>query len=209
LNSIAEEFESIINSALKRNGKEGEKEKSLSQALKEFFGSPDGGFRSDAQQDTSEPVLESPNRYPSLTSTSDHWDEWSKRVDWAKRFRDSQRQAESYSTETKTTTNITRNPDGSIYKETITTEHLPDGTSKTTRVVDATPAITNGQPPRDETFPSEPKTAPAENPWHWPKGQNGDPSSYEKQPTQIEKEQPRMEIAKKEGNWTWWFWSKK
>lgn len=150
----------------------------------------------------------------SIIPATDPWNNWSKPDEWAKRFKDSQSKFESYSRETRTTTNITRNPDGSIYKETVTTERLPDGTSKTTRIIDTTHPANSGQPHHEEivtTTPPESKIASAETTWDrprvtpvedWERLQTESPSGKIEKPMQ-------KENGKKEGNWTWWFWSKK
>jgi hypothetical protein len=65
------------------------------------------------------------------------------------------------STETSTTTTITRNPlrVRSVYKETVTTEKLPDGTTKASRSVDTTPANDPYQSRTERTV----NTSPAKN----------------------------------------------
>ena len=140
----------------------------------------------------------------SLTSTTEPGDFWLNQ--WRKRFNDSQNQIQS--TETTVTTNINRNPDGTVHKETVTTERLADGTSKTTRVVITTPPGNNGQQSRQEETVS---ASPADD-WTRPKSIPVE-ESWDQQKTAAQKvESPapvQQEGKKKEGNWTWWFWSKK
>jgi hypothetical protein len=39
------------------------------------------------------------------------------------------------------TSNITRNPDGTVHRETVTTERMPDGSTKTSRTVETRPDV--------------------------------------------------------------------
>lgn len=131
----------------------------------------------------------------------------------------------SYSTETRTTTNITRKADGSIHKETVTEERLPDGSSKTTRIVDFTPAeggdtrqpktettITT-TPPTDTQTLEEPKPIASQvlsksSPFQTAQSnslhQGDEKSNFEKTV-----ERDKGELAKDQKDWTWWYWSKK
>lgn len=140
----------------------------------------------------------------SLTSTTRPGDYWEKQ--WRKRFNDSQTQIQS--TETTVTTNINRNPDGSVHKETVTTERLADGTTKTTRIVDTTPLTNNSQQPRQEETVG---ASPADD-WTCPKSIPVE-ESWDRQQTAVQKVESSAPVpqegGKKEGNWTWWFWSKK
>jgi hypothetical protein len=129
--------------------------------------------------------------------------------DFEKRFEERFRGAreddtiKSYSTETSTTTHITRNADGSVHKETVTTERMPDGSTKTTRIIDTTPAGADARQSRTETtINTTPSTVPAiqEKPWPKPQIEEGpkfDPESADKKGHNDPK------------NWTWWFWSRK
>ena len=150
-------------------------------------------------------------------SAFERWDGWCKRDDWAKRFKDSQNQIESYASETRTTTNITRNPDGSVYKETVTTERLPDGTSRTTRIVDTIPAAHSGQQPRHEetattTASSKSEPSPVEDKMDQLRihpVEEGDRLQPGGLPPVVQERRADSEDGKKEGSWTWSFWSKK
>ena len=121
-----------------------------------------------------------------------------------------------YTTASSTTTHMTHNPDGSVHKETITTERLADGSTKTTRIVDSTPAdgnlrtettITTTPPP---PVPGDPYLPPAlakveDRPWNRRhRGGANTPSET------LEKD---VESDKKENNNSkhsaWWFWSRK
>jgi hypothetical protein len=60
--------------------------------------------------------------------------------DYGKRFKERFHEVKDHpTTETKsyseTTTHITRTADGTVHEETTTTERLPDGTTKTTKLV--------------------------------------------------------------------------
>jgi hypothetical protein len=65
-------------------------------------------------------------------------------------------------TASSTTTHITHNGDGSVHKETITTQRLADGSTKTTRIVDTTPADGNS---RTETTITTTPPAPLPDPY--------------------------------------------
>jgi hypothetical protein len=131
----------------------------------------------------------------------------------------------SYSTETRTTTNITRNADGSIHKETVTTERLADGSSKMTKIVDITPA--GGDTHQSKTETTITTTPPTEkSPFEETKSIGtkdlSTPSSL-----QIEHSESRPEAEERtnvdrfverdkgtetgndQRDWTWWYWSKK
>jgi len=110
--------------------------------------------------------------------------------------------AKVYSRETRIETNITRNPDGSVHKETVTTEKLPDGSTKTSRIVDTTPA---GEESR-ESATERTLTAPAANTllrWEESWSDVEKPKAVEKS-SDSEKKQENSP-----NNWTWWFWSRK
>lgn len=128
--------------------------------------------------------------------------------DFEKRFEERFKRAKeddavkSYSTETSMTTHITRSADGSIHKETITTEWMPDGSTKTTRIVNTTPAGSDAQQSRTETtVNTTPPAAPSiqEKPWPRPRIEEApkfDTESVDKGNSDHK-------------NWAWWFWSRK
>ena len=115
-------------------------------------------------------------------------------------------QVKSYATETSTTTQITRNADGSVHKETVTTERLADGSTKTTKVVKTTPPAGDSQQSRTETtINTTPpvNTTMQEKSWNTPRSEE----------TQIEmKKSTNSDIIKgnnDQKSWAWWFWSRK
>jgi hypothetical protein len=131
----------------------------------------------------------------------------------------------SYSTETWTTTNITRNADGSIHQETVTTERLADGSSKMTKIVDITPA--GGDTRQSKTETTITTTPPPEKiPFEDTKTMGTKDLSTPSSP-QIEHSESRPEVEEKtnvgrsverdkgtetgndQRDWTWWYWSKK
>jgi len=147
------------------------------------------------------------------TTTTPSFAEFEKRSD--RRIHDLYKNArnnimsETYSTETSTTSHISRRPDGSVYKETITKEKLADGSTKTTRVVDTTPAGGDSKQSRTETtVTTTPPTRPPPSENAWP-----EPLPPEKKPTYEERNEiPERFSEKNNGdqrNWTWWFWSRK
>jgi hypothetical protein len=118
-----------------------------------------------------------------------------------------------YSTASSTTTHMTHNADGSVHKETITTERLADGSTKTTRIVDTTPAdgnlrsettITTTPPPPVPGDPYLPPPLPEAEDRPWNRGSAN---------TLSEKLEKDVESDKKENNNSkhsaWWFWSRK
>lgn len=133
--------------------------------------------------------------------------------DFERRFQDRFRsikgetpQVKSYSTETSTTTQITHNADGSVHKETVTTERLVDGSMKTTRIVKTTPAGGDSQQSTTETTvnttPSV-NTAVEEKSWNCPRLERK---------SQLDKDKSTSsEIgrSKDQKSWAWWFWSRK
>ena len=131
----------------------------------------------------------------------------------------------SYSTETTRTTYITRRADGSIHKETVTTECLADGSSKVTKIVDITPA--RGDTRQSKTETTITTTPPTEkNPFEDTKTMGTNDTSTPPLP-QIEHSESRPEVEEKtnversverdkgtgtgndQRDWTWWYWSKK
>ena len=126
----------------------------------------------------------------------------------------------SYTTETRTTTNITHNADGSIHKETVTTERLSDGSSKMTRIVDVTPAGGDARQSKTETTIT---TTPAMEPSKLIPTQSFDASSkslpaQSDSPRQLDERSTSRdtsqlgkgtETGKDQKDWTWWYWSKK
>jgi hypothetical protein len=121
-----------------------------------------------------------------------------------------------YTTASSTTTHMTHNADGSVHKETITTERLADGSTKTTRIVDTTPAdgnlrtettITTTPPPPVNVDPYSPPALPEaeDTPWNPRHGGSANKPS--------EKQEKDVESDKKENNNSkhsaWWFWSRK
>jgi hypothetical protein len=130
--------------------------------------------------------------------------------DFEKRFEDRFRRAreddavKSYTAETSTTTHITRSADGSVHKETITTERLPDGSTKTTRIVDTTPTGGDTRQSRTETTvnTTPPPIASTVHEKPWPKPQIEDAPKFDTESSdRRETHDPK--------NWTWWFWSRK
>lgn len=113
------------------------------------------------------------------------------------------------STEISTTTKITRNLDGSVYKETVTTEKLPDGTTNTTRTVDTTPADDPYQSRTERTVTTSPAKDTA---MRW-----GDSVRDECRMEDTKEVKNGMESAaagktkeaSRPSDSTWWFWSRK
>jgi hypothetical protein len=119
------------------------------------------------------------------------------------RFQQADTPVKSYSTETHTSTHIIRNSDGSVHKETITTEKLSDGSTKTTRIVNTTPAGGDAQQSRTETTvnttPPTVSSAVEDKAWKLPRDED---------------KSTKVEMDEKKGNdgqksWAWWFWSRK
>jgi hypothetical protein len=112
------------------------------------------------------------------------------------------------STETSTTTKITRNPDGSVYKETVTTEKLADGTTKTTRTVDTTAANDPYQSRTERTVNTSPTKDTA---MRW--GDSGPDGCRIEDTKEAKKVRELADTGKKEASRpndsTWWFWSRK
>lgn len=133
-------------------------------------------------------------------------------------------ETKSYSMETRT--NITRNADGSIHKETVTTELLADGSSKTTKTVDITPAGGDTRQAKTETTitttPSTETKPFDDHPNSFSASVSSNPSSLqteqldsrpqiEEKPTferSVERDKSN-EAGKDQTDWTWWYWSKK
>jgi len=120
---------------------------------------------------------------------------------------------ESYSTKTTSTTHVTQNADGSVYKETVTTEQLADGSTKTTRIVNTTPGDGDQPTTTETTITTIPPSATKE-PLGLSQKRHPRPRMLEK-PLAEERSQfeERKEVSEKKDvdqrNWTWWFWSKK
>ena len=135
-------------------------------------------------------------------------------------------------TETRTSTNVTINPDGSSRKETITTERLADGSSKETRIVETTASRENGGGPikEERTVKTTPPTKRIDD----EPSEYGDRFVHEEKETRrlpsdyladIHERLQRMEKQQAENgktkdtngkangdnnnNWAWWFWSRK
>ena len=149
------------------------------------------------------------NRLTQAGEQRDNSKEWM--VQWKNAF-EKDTSGPPYSTATSTTAHMTRNADGSVHKETITTERLFDGSTKTTRIVDTTPADGNS---RSET------TITTTPPRHPPSTSLPDsfPSSHEVQPgnrhyaiKSSEEPEKVVEADKNENNnlknSAWWFWSR-
>lgn len=120
---------------------------------------------------------------------------------------------ESYSTRTTTTTHVTQNADGSVYKETVTTEQLPDGSTKTTRIVNTTPGEGDKPTTTETTVTTIPPSATKE-PLELSRKRYSrlrmpeKPHAEEKSQFEERKEVPGKKDVDQR-NWTWWFWSKK
>lgn len=137
-------------------------------------------------------------------------DDW---VDQYKSAFEGDKTSQFYSTATSTTTHVTRNADGSVHKETITTERLSDGSTKTTRIVDTTPAdgnsrtettITRSPPPPPSPQTSYPAPSETEDkPWGRHRESNG---SSEELENGVEADKKETNNSKNSG---WWFWSRK
>jgi hypothetical protein len=126
----------------------------------------------------------------------------------------------SYTTETKSTTNITRNADGSIHKETVTTERLSDGSSKMTRILQVIPTEGDARPSKTETTIT---TTPARESSNSMPTHNLDATSkslpaqsdlpHQVDEKSIPRDTPELgkgnELGKDQKDWTWWYWSKK
>lgn len=115
-------------------------------------------------------------------------------------------QVKSYSTETSTTTQITCNADGSVHKETVTTERLADGSTKTTRVVQTTPVGGDSQQSNTETSVNTTpptNTAVEEKSWDRPRIEEKSHIGTDKL-TSSEKSGDNDQNGR-----AWWFWSKK
>ena len=112
-------------------------------------------------------------------------------------------QVKPYSTETSTTTQLTRNTDGSVHKETVTTERLADGSTKTTRVVISTPASGDSQQSSTETTVNT--TPPVNTAVDWNR-----PRIEEKSQIEMNKSTcPEKSGYNDQKRWAWWFWSRK
>jgi hypothetical protein len=126
--------------------------------------------------------------------------------------------------ETNTTTHIVRNADGSVYKETVVIEHLSDGSTKTTKIVNNEPAqgskITETRiettPP--SILPKVSKSSKSSSPVQ--PGEEARRVNIEEPEVNAHRIQERVkeqtqsrDIPKgddgKQRNWTWWFWSSK
>ena len=136
-------------------------------------------------------------------------------------------------TETRTSTNVTINPDGSSRKETITTEKLADGSSKETRIVETTASRENGGRPikQERTVKTTPPTKRitsiddtseyGDRFVEKEKENGGLLSDYlrdiHERLQRMEKQQDEKKTKETNGkgngdntnNWTWWFWSRK
>jgi hypothetical protein len=112
-------------------------------------------------------------------------------------------QVKSYSAETSTTTQLTRNTDGSVHKETVTTERLADGSTKTTRVVISTPAGGDSQQSSTETTINT--TPPVSTAVDWNR-----PRIEEKSQIEMNKSTGSEKSGDNDQKrWAWWFWSRK
>jgi hypothetical protein len=115
-------------------------------------------------------------------------------------------ETKSYSTETSTTTHITRAADGSVHEETTTTERLPDGTTKTTKLVKTpegetrTETIVN-KPVIKERFRELSRADNAKN------GSSGAETRVTSPPAPMGGPDNKGNGDAK--NWAWWFWSRK
>jgi hypothetical protein len=129
--------------------------------------------------------------------------------DFEKRFEDQfkniQADNKSYTRETSTTTHITRNADGSVHKETTTTEKLPDGSMKTTRIVNKTPA--EGDSRTETTVKTTPATrASSEDMWRTSRSFENEDNSTSKPDADASNDKKGNNDQR---NWAWWFWSRK
>ena len=136
------------------------------------------------------------------------FDEYDKRFqEQFKTAQNGDHQLKSYSRETSSTTHITRNADGSVHKETVTTERLPDGSTKTTRIVNSTPAFNDSRESMTETtVTTRPSTTPADSLEDTSRNR---PPIEEKPKIEGNKLEPDKKGNGDPKNWAWWFWSRK
>jgi hypothetical protein len=107
---------------------------------------------------------------------------------------------------TSSETKITRNEDGSVHKETVTTDKLPDGTTRTTRIVDTTPPSGDPYQSRSErTVTTSPVTDTTQQDLSWPESEK--PKAVQRFIESTNKDDTRSNSTP--SNPTWWFWSRK
>jgi len=136
--------------------------------------------------------------------------------EWADQFTNAfegDKNTRSYSMATSTTTHVTRSADGSVHKETVTTERLPDGSTKTTRIVDTTPADGNSR--TETTITTTPSPSPHPQTSYPALSEEEDKAwSRSRRSIKASEESDNTTGSDKNGNNNsknnaWWFWSRK
>jgi len=111
----------------------------------------------------------------------------------------------TYSTETSTTTHITRNADGSVHEETTTTERLPDGSTKTTKLVKTPQGETRTETIVNKPFIKE-RFRALPRPEESTVSANGAETMV---PSVAAGNVDNKGNADRRDNRAWWFWSRK
>jgi len=111
----------------------------------------------------------------------------------------------TYSTETSTTTHITRNADGSVHEETTTTERLPDGTTRTTKLLKTPQSETRTETIVNKPFVKERFRAPP-RPEEPTVPANGSKTMV---PSVAADNVDNKGKEDRRDNRAWWFWSRK
>lgn len=120
------------------------------------------------------------------------------------RFRDIETDTPRTVSGTSTSTHTIRNADGSIYKETITSEILSDGSLKTTRIVNTIPPGGDSQQSTTETTVNTTPPVVSEK-RTWKRSGNDE----EKAKMKMERCADEKKGNEDQRSWAWWFWSRK